>query len=101
MWALLSLGALRHQSSHPAISIQPSRNIHAEHPQDESSREHVQVVQSRVTYQPEYSVEDSENDNDGNSIARERTSIASEVHGPPAFRFPPSVGILRLGSRAY
>jgi hypothetical protein len=80
-------------SVNPTISIQPSRDIHAEHPQDKSSREHVQVAQSRVTYQPEYSVEDSENDNDGNSIAGERTSIASEPHGLLAYRFPPSVGI--------
>src|SRR5262249_49932257 len=84
---------------HPAISIQPSRNIHGEHPKDESSREHVQIVQLRATYQPEYSVEDSENDNNDNSIGRDRTSIASEAHGLPTYRFPPSVGIARLGSR--
>jgi hypothetical protein len=51
------------------ISIQPSRNIHAEHPQQKSSREHVQIVQNGRAYLPGYSVEDGENNNDGNSIA--------------------------------
>jgi hypothetical protein len=68
--------------SHLLISIQPSRNIHAEHPQHEPSREHVQIVQSGIVYQLEYSVEDGENNNDGNSIASDRT------HGQPAFHFP-------------
>jgi len=67
--------------SGPAISIQPSRKIHAEHSQDEANREHVHIVQLRVTYQPEYSFEDGENDNDDNSIGRERAA-----HGLPAFR---------------
>jgi hypothetical protein len=71
------------------ISIQPSRNIHAEHPQHETSREHVQIVQSGSAYQPGYSVDDGENNNDGSSIASDCT------HGQPAFHFPPSVGIPR------
>src|ERR1700737_4052852 len=66
-----------------AISIQPSRNIHAEHPQHKSSREHVQIVQYGSTYQPGYSVDDGENNNDGNSIASDCT------HGQPAFHLPP------------
>ena len=37
-------------NSHLLISIQPSRNIHAEHPQHEPSREHVQIVQSGIAY---------------------------------------------------
>ena len=77
----------RHTASALVISIQPSRNIHAEHSQHESSREHVQIVQSGIAYQPEYSVEDGENNNDGNSIASDCT------HGQPAFHFRPSVGI--------
>jgi hypothetical protein len=75
--------------SHPAISIQPSRNIHAEHSQDEPSREHVQIVQLSVTYQPEYSVEDGENGNDDNSVGRKRAA-----HGLPAFR--PLVPLVKL-----
>ena len=65
-------------NNHLAISIQPSRKIHTEHPEDESGREHVQLVQAAATYPPENSVEDSENDNDGNSIGGERS-----VHGMP------------------
>jgi len=68
-------------NNHLAISIQPSRKIHTEHPQDESGREHVQLVQAAATYPPENSVEDSENDNDGNAIGRERTCVS--VHGIP------------------
>src|SRR5262249_53782923 len=75
-WALVN--------NHLAISIQPSRKIHTEHPQDESSREHVQLVQAAATYPPENSVEDSENGNDGNSIGRER--LGESVHGMPAPR---------------
>src|SRR5215469_9857278 len=71
-------------NNHLAISIQPSRKIHTEHPEDESGREHVQLVQAAATYPPENSVEDSENDNDGNSIGRER--LCESVHGMPAPR---------------
>jgi len=63
-------------NNHLAISIKPSRKIHTAHPEDESGREHVQLVQAAATYPPENCVEDGENDNDGNSIGRERS-----VHG--------------------
>ena len=56
-----------------AISIKPSRKIHTAHPEDESGREHIQLVQAAATYPPENCVEDGENDNDGNSIGRERS----------------------------
>jgi len=46
-------------NSHPAISIQPSRKVHTEHPEDESGREHVQLVQVAATYPPENSIEDN------------------------------------------
>jgi len=75
-----------------AISIQPSRNIHAEHPQHESSREHIYTVQVGITLQPRYSVEAGEKNNDGNSIGSDCT------HGQPAFHF--RCGLARLGSRA-
>jgi hypothetical protein len=41
-------------------------------------------MQAAATYPPENSVEDSENDNGGNSIGRER--ICESVHGMPAPR---------------
>jgi hypothetical protein len=43
----------------------------------------------RVTFQPEYSVDDGENDNDGNSVGRE-----CAAHGLPAFR--PLVPLVKL-----
>jgi hypothetical protein len=50
------------RSGDPAISVDPSRNVHPEHPQDEPGRKHVQLVQSRRSGSPYYGVEDSEND---------------------------------------